>query len=177
MRVVADKNLRLVEPEIWDLEALYRRFAPYVAAIGNRLLGRPDEVDDLVQDVFLIADRGLSSIRDPKATKGWLATITVRVARKRLRKRHMRRWVGLDEIPNSKEFLAVLPKQEHRVLFGRIYRALDELPTDDRIAWTLRYVEGEKLESVAQLCGCSLATAKRRIAKAQAMIQELTRDE
>jgi RNA polymerase sigma-70 factor (ECF subfamily) len=42
-----------------------------------------------------------------------------------------------------------------------------------RIAWTLRYVEREKLEEVARLCGCSLATAKRRIAATQAAIEEV----
>ena len=35
------------------------------------------------------------------------------------------------------------------------------------IAWTLRAVEGHELEMVAQLTQCSLATAKRRIARAQ----------
>ena len=42
----------------------------------------------------------------------------------------------------------------------------------NRVAWTLNYVEGETLEEVARLCGCSLATAKRRIAAAQRFIEE-----
>ncbi|MEM6531575.1 MAG: sigma-70 family RNA polymerase sigma factor [Myxococcota bacterium] len=177
MQGVGQRELRLVEPESWNLDQLYRRFAPYVAAIGNRLLGRPDDVDDLVQDVFLEAERGLASVRDPKAIKGWLATIAVRKARRRLKRRRLRRWVGLDDEPKAREVMVALPRQEHRVLFGRIYLALDELAPDDRIAWTLRYIEGEKLEDVARITGCSLATAKRRIAKAQAMVKELTRDE
>src|SRR5690349_8645681 len=36
-----------------DLDELYRRYAPYVAVIATRILGRDDELDDLVQDVFL----------------------------------------------------------------------------------------------------------------------------
>jgi DNA-directed RNA polymerase specialized sigma24 family protein len=47
-----------------DLEALFRQYAPYVARIGHRLLGRGDEVDDLVQDVFLAAHRGLTRLRE-----------------------------------------------------------------------------------------------------------------
>jgi RNA polymerase sigma-70 factor (ECF subfamily) len=47
---------------------------------------------------------------------------------------------------------------------------------EHRVAWTLRYVEGEKLERVAEHCGCSLATAKRRIAAAHAKIQSELED-
>jgi RNA polymerase sigma-70 factor (ECF subfamily) len=55
-----------------------------------------------------------------------------------------------------------------------VYRALDRLGTAERLAWTLRHVEGERLDAVAQLCGCSLATAKRRIAAANAHVRKLT---
>jgi RNA polymerase sigma-70 factor (ECF subfamily) len=47
-----------------------------------------------------------------------------------------------------------------------VYRALDKLPARERVPWTLRYVAGEGVSEVATLCGCSLATAKRRIARA-----------
>src|SRR5215470_14551684 len=60
------------------LADLFRRYARYVATIGLRLLGRDDELDDLVQDVFIEAHRGLHGLRTPDAIKGWLARITVR---------------------------------------------------------------------------------------------------
>jgi RNA polymerase sigma-70 factor (ECF subfamily) len=56
---------------------------------------------------------------------------------------------------------------------GRVYTLLEHLPVDARIAWTLRQVEGEQLEAVAAICGCSLATAKRRIGAVQAKIDEV----
>ena len=49
---------------------------------------------------------------------------------------------------------------------------MHDAPADDRIAWTLRYVERHRLESVAEHVGCSLATAKRLIARAQAFLEE-----
>jgi RNA polymerase sigma-70 factor (ECF subfamily) len=54
---------------------------------------------------------------------------------------------------------------------------LDELPAAERLAWTLRHVEGERLEQVARQCGCSLATAKRRIAAAQDAIEQAVSDD
>jgi RNA polymerase sigma-70 factor (ECF subfamily) len=47
---------------------------------------------------------------------------------------------------------------------------LQTLPASDRIAWTLRFIERQRLETVAELMSCSLATAKRRILRAQRFI-------
>ena len=54
---------------------------------------------------------------------------------------------------------------------NEVYRALDAISAPERVAWTLRHVEGESLEEVALLCDCSLATAKRRIASAHEKIK------
>jgi RNA polymerase sigma-70 factor (ECF subfamily) len=59
---------------------------------------------------------------------------------------------------------------EERHLIVEVYRALDEVPASQRVAWTLRHVEGESLDRVAFLCGCSLATAKRWIASAHSKL-------
>jgi RNA polymerase sigma-70 factor (ECF subfamily) len=54
-----------------------------------------------------------------------------------------------------------------------VYALLRTLPTDDRIAWTLRAIEGHDLETVARMASCSLATAKRRISRAQKTLDAL----
>ena len=56
-------------------------------------------------------------------------------------------------------------------MLAAVYRVLDRLPVNQRLAWTLRYVEGEQLERVAELCNCSLATVKRRIKSAHDAVQ------
>lgn len=150
---------------------LFKRFAPYVARIGLRLLGRESDVDDLIQEVFLAAFKQREQLRDPMAAKNWLATIAVRTARRQLRRRRLRQFVGLDQGPVTLELSDNGLSPEKRALLARVYEILDAMPVDQRLAWTLRYVEGEKLEQVAERCSCSLATAKRRIAAAQAHLQ------
>jgi RNA polymerase sigma-70 factor (ECF subfamily) len=159
-----------------DLDTLFRRYASYVAAVAHRLLGRDDDVDDTVQEVFLAAVRGLRSVRDPNAVKAWLACIAVRVARRKLRKRRMRTFFGLDDPATYGKVTDTAASPEQRALLARVYRVLDEMPTNDRLAWSLRYIEGEPLESVASLAGCSLATAKRRIRAASQTIEEAFSD-
>jgi len=159
-----------------DLDTLFRRYSSYVAAVAHRLLGRDEEVDDTIQEVFLVAVRSLKSVRDPGAIRGWLARITVRTARQRLRKRRMRALLGL-EAPIAYENVSDTGANgEDRALLARVYRVLDALPANQRVAWSLRHIEGEPLENVATLSGCSLATAKRRIAAAARVIEETFAD-
>lgn len=162
-----------------DLDGAYRRYARYVAAVALRLLGRDAEVDDVVQEVFLTALRKLDGLRDPEAIRGWLATVAVRVAGRKLRRRKLWAFLGRDaESDAAYEGIAATgATPEDRALLARVYKVLDGLPVAERIAWTLRHVEGEQLEQVALLCGCSLATAKRRIAAAHAVIDRMVGDE
>ncbi|HMJ10167.1 MAG TPA: sigma-70 family RNA polymerase sigma factor [Polyangiaceae bacterium] len=155
-----------------DPDYLFRSHARYVAAIAHRLLGRDQDVDDTVQEVFLIAVRGHSSIRDAQAVRGWLARVTVRVARRRLRARRIRGFFGLDEASAYDRIADGAASPEQRALLTQVYAVLDRVPCDARVAWVLRHVEGERLEDVARLCGCSLATAKRRIAQAERLLDE-----
>src|SRR5688572_7441625 len=51
------------------LEEAFKQYAPHVAAIGFRILGSRDQMQDLVQDVFLKAYDWIARIDDPRALK------------------------------------------------------------------------------------------------------------
>jgi RNA polymerase sigma-70 factor, ECF subfamily len=162
-----------------SVDEAFRVYARYVAAIGLRMLGRPDEVDDLVQDVFVEAQKGFRSIREPEGVKRWLGRVAVRVAHRRLQRRRRWSFVSVHVLGTEYDY-SVLPdtgaSPETRALLARVYLALDALPAEQRIAWALRHVQGERLDEVALMCDCSLATAKRRIAAAHAAILEAVGD-
>lgn len=176
LKVVAPSPSPGMADDELDFEVVFRRYSPYVAAVAHRLLGRDDEVDDTVQEVFLAAVRGLPTIRDPGAVKAWLARIAVRVARRKLRLRRMRAFFGVTDPSGYHDVADAQSSPEERAIVQRVYRVLDSLPANQRIAWTLRHIEGEQLEDVAALSGCSLATAKRWIALAAQTLEETFAD-
>ena len=157
-------------------ELLFRQYARYVAHIALRIVGRDADVDEIVQDVFLVALTGLEDLREPEAVRGWLATITVRKAQRRLRYNRLQSWLGLDDEPDYESAVAAEASPEQHAIVRSVYKALDTLPVNDRVAWTLRYLQDERLENVAAIIGCSLATAKRRIAAAQQKLDEVLDD-
>jgi len=155
-----------------EFEELFTRYGRYVARLAARMLGSGDaEVDDVVQDVFWLASRRLPRIVDMIQARGWLATVTMRLVRRRLRRRRFRKLFHAS--PRRAEAPAPGATAEQRALLARLYEVLEGLPTEQRLAWSLRYLEGEPLDSVAAACGCSLATAKRRISAAKNVIDEV----
>jgi RNA polymerase sigma-70 factor (ECF subfamily) len=157
-----------------NVDAFIRAYSPYVARLAYRLLGRDEEVDDVVQDVFVAFLRFRQDIREPAAVRSWLATTTVRTVHKRLRTRmrRLRALLRLEGDNTKTEALAVGASPEDHTALARVHRALDGVPAKVRIAWVLRYLEQETNEDVARLCRCSLATAKRRIAQANLAVQK-----
>ena len=154
-----------------DFDSVFRRYSPYVASIGLRLLGRDHELDDLVQDVFLDAHRGLRQIRDAGSIKGWLARICVRRAVRRLRRRRLRAFLHLDTLAHDAQLVAPGASPEMAAEVTRLYRKLERVPALDRAIWVLRYLEGEGLDDIALSCSCSKSTVQRRLRTLDAQLE------
>lgn len=159
-----------------EFDELFARYGRYVARLATRLLGSGDaDVDDVVQEVFWLALQRLPQIADLIQARGWLATVTTRVVGRRLRRRRFRRLFHVNSYGH--DVPAPGATAEQQALLSRLWEVLEGLPTNQRLAWSLRYLEGEPLDSVAAACGCSLATAKRRVRAAKKMIDEVFGDE
>jgi RNA polymerase sigma-70 factor (ECF subfamily) len=152
---------------------LFRRHAPRLTALLTRLLGSTSDAEDAVQDTFLVAFRDLKQLRDVSSVGAWLRQIAVHQAHRRFRRRKLFSVLGLDRGEQDATLDKLIDSTSRPDLAAEVVlleRVVASLPTADRMAWMLRYVEGHELTEVAALCGCSLATAKRRIAAAHAKI-------
>lgn len=154
-------------------EILYRRHAEFAFNLAVRVQGSGADVDDVVHDAFLKAYHHLSELRDPSRYRSWLGAIVVRLVRTRIRRRRLLSALGMgtSETVDLDAIASDEASPESRAQLAQVYALLQTMPASVRIAWTLRYIERHRLETVAELIGCSLATAKRRILKAQRFLQ------
>jgi RNA polymerase sigma-70 factor (ECF subfamily) len=146
---------------------LVRRYGTYVERVLSRIMGPDTELPDLLHNVFIVALRRIETLLNPNQLKEWLRGITLLIARNTLRSRRRRRWLTFlapEELP---EVSTDSPQYETNDALVRTYRALAQLPTDERILFTLRFIDGMEMKEVAEACGVSLSTAKRRMERAK----------
>jgi RNA polymerase sigma-70 factor, ECF subfamily len=154
---------------------LYDRYAADIDRTIARLLGPDPELTDLLHDVFVTAISSISALRDDNALGGWLMGIAVYKVRRLIRRRKIRRVVQLVAPYDLDTRIAFTPNCELSDAVHQTYRVLSQLPTEDRIAFTLRRIGGMELSQIAQSTGVSVATVKRRIARAQCAFVKLAR--
>lgn len=128
-----------------------------------------------MHDAFVSAFERLRDLQDHAAFRGWLGSIVVHTVRSRMRRLRLMAVLGLGprgEAVDIDDLASPQASPAVRAQIAQIYALLQTVPTDERIAWTLRSVEGHDLETVARLTDCSLATVKRRIQRTQRFLDD-----
>ena len=164
-------------------EQIVRHYSGMVFALAARLVG-PWEAEEVVQETFLRAWRGLESFRGESSLKTWLYTIALNRAKARqgtlARMRKVfatprassdddRPWPG-EEAPDpaaSPEDQAVALEQR-----ARLRKAIRNLPEEFRHAVVLRDLEGLSYDDIARVLSVPIGTVRSRIARGRAALLE-----
>ncbi len=141
-------------------ERIVELYSADVAALANRLLGWPGDVEDLTQDVFLAAFLGLKKFRCDCRLKTWLFTITINKCRSFRHRRllHLRR---LPPIPTSRDS----PMNAEDLY--RVRRAVAALPAKYREPVVLTHLQELPTEEIARILGVSKNALHVRLSRAR----------
>lgn len=165
---------RLVRGDQWAKEALYRRYVKLVWGTALHMMGNRADAQDVVQDTFVEAFRDVASLRAHAALRPWLLRISVHQAHRRFRRRKLLRRLGLDHSVDDAALDTLLhpdASPELKTELRSVERALSRASVAERFAWVLRFVDGHSLDEIAAASDCSLATVKRRLQRAQELVQ------
>lgn len=145
--------------------AICERHGDVAVRVLRSILGPAPEVEDLAQEVLARALAGIGRLGEPEKLRSWMAGIAIGVAREWLRKRA--RWRLLSFFAEPPEVPAREVPEGVNEAVRATFDALERLPTDERVVFTLRYVEGMELAEIAIACDFSLSTTKRRLGAAE----------
>jgi RNA polymerase sigma-70 factor (ECF subfamily) len=145
-----------------ELAALFRRYGTLVARWAAAMGGPGSDVEDVVQEVFLIAQRRLTDFSVDAAVKTWLFRTTYGVGRHHRRKNRWRRFLG----GSGEEFAGhvrshgptPLGHLEQRENAATVYRILDTLSDKHRTVLVLFEIEELSGEEISALMGVKVAT-------------------
>jgi len=152
-------------------DEMYHRFRRLVAGNLYRVLGDRTDLDDLVQEVFVIAFRGLDKFRGDARLSTWLYRICVNVALGRIRTRKRRpSAIGVADLDAAAidPSLVERPEQPDRTMQrrqdqARVYAALEQLAPKKRIVLYLHEIEGLDLKEIAYLVDSNPVTVRTRL--------------
>ena len=150
-----------------ELERLMDCYGDEIKRFCTLQLKDSFQAEDAAQDTFVKAWKALDTFRNDSSEKTWLIRIAVNTCRDYQRTgwfRHMDRRITPEDLPERAE--------EMRFPDGEVSGAIASLPAKLRMVILLRYYEGFTVQETANISGVSAATAKRRIRKANQLLQK-----
>jgi RNA polymerase sigma-70 factor (ECF subfamily) len=171
---MAGANQNLSASGHLDSAELYRQFAPFVASFLLRIGVQRADLDDLMQEVFLVAHRNGGYTAGPAKPTTYLAAIAIRAATSHRRKYQTRSFiqpsdsavkVASDHDNNPERNI----DQKRKLLL--LQRALDMMDEDKRAIFVLAEIYGETVVSIASGLGIKVETAYSRLRAARQMFR------
>jgi RNA polymerase sigma-70 factor (ECF subfamily) len=158
--------------------ALVVRHQRRLANAISRFIRIPQEVEDVTQEAFIKAYRGLKSFRGDSSFSTWLHRIGVNTAKNYLvaqkRKLPAHRLKNDEEDTDWQEtsLAGANIEDPERLLLTKqigeaVATAMSTLPDTERTALTLRELDGESYESIAEIMSCPVGTVRSRIFRAR----------
>ena len=182
MTSAPDRVISSIEPPRVRAEA---RLVPFRGQVQRHILAMVHDrslAEELTQDTYARALERIDQLRDPQAALAWLYRIATTVTLDRLRQRRPPT-VPLDTVAPAGEEAEQGAERDRTpsLLEGALESSemsacvqgyLAALPDDYRIAILLHDAHGLSNPEIAELLGCSLATAKIRVHRARSRLRE-----
>ena len=149
--------------EIW--EAFNQELRGFIA----RRVDDADDVDDILQDVFIKIHTHIDTLQDDERLAPWL----YRVARNTVTDYYRSRRPAV-ELPEAYPMLSDEKKDEdilQHLALG-VHGMIDSLPEKYRQAVLLSEIEGVKQQAVAEQLGLSLSGAKSRVQRGRGLMRQ-----
>jgi RNA polymerase sigma-70 factor (ECF subfamily) len=159
----------------WDLVRIYRDHAARVAVWARHLLGPHGDVEDVVQEVFIVVHRRLHEFRGEAKITTWLHEITFRVTQNQRRRMRIARWLDLTPFADSLPVDERTPFDdlEARRACQLAYRALDKLPESERTALVLYEIDGLGAEEIAAITGHTVGSVWMQLSRARQRLRKV----
>ena len=165
-----------------DQEAFRQLFtlhSPTVVRLVSRMLGRREDVEDTVQEVFLQVYRSLKDFRGDAKFSTWLHRVTVNVVLMARRAAQSRPTFAADPPDDSTRDDGLWPDEDaaRRLRLQAFQRCVDRLPEKKRTVFVLHELEGLPAAEIAEIVGAPVLTVRTRLFYARQELADLMRQE
>ncbi len=167
----------VADPEFFD--ALFHRYSRPILGFIYHMLGDREAAEELTQETFFRAFRGLDRMQSGSKISTWLFGIARNVTREAIRgKRRMRREVDLDEtMLQSLHNERTGPDEDviSEELMQAIRRSLDSLTVDQRVVFILKMLNKMRYQEISRITGSSVGKLKTDLHRARQQMRRRLR--
>jgi RNA polymerase sigma-70 factor (ECF subfamily) len=140
-----------------------------------RLIGRPEDVEDVAQEVFLRLYYSLDQLRTPEVFEPWLYRLTVNASYDYLRKQRRRNESRMSDLSEQQVMMADAAaggkssseEQRRSQVRELVHSLLESVSEEDRILLMLKEVEGLSLKELEQIYSVKENALKVRLFRAR----------
>jgi len=157
--------------------SLVERYEAKVYSLAMKMLRNPEDAEDVLQDTFLRAYRGIKSFQGNSTFSTWIYRITANSALMRLRKKKLPT-VSIDDADERETPINIAdwsPGPVEQLLTKETQQAMDEaieaLPPEFKQVFILRDVEELSNSEVAEILDLSVAAVKSRLHRARLKVR------
>lgn len=161
-----------VEQTGLDADVLFREHAGFVHRAAKYLGVSSSDIDDVTQEVFVVAHRRGMEFEGRAAPRTWLYRICLRVASDWRRRAFRRRELRVDVLPEQVAEQTPETERAQAELRAWLLQALERLDAPKREVFVLSELEEVPMEEVAAIVGCPLKTAYSRLYAARRQLSQ-----
>lgn len=141
-------------------EELVRRHQERLYWHIRRLVIVHDDADDILQNVFIKVWRALPDFRREASLFTWMYRIATNECLTFLKQKNRKRLFSFEELKQEPESQADDPLFTGDMVQRKLQKAMERLPPQQRLVFTLKYLEGKKYEEISTLLGLSVGGLK-----------------
>jgi RNA polymerase sigma-70 factor, ECF subfamily len=163
---------RVLDGDVDAFAVLVDRYQNEFAGYAKYMTGSLDDAADIIQESLVRAYKSLRRCRDRAKFKGWLFRIVSNQCKSHLARRKRRRTESLSQAEDVQAQEDPGSDAEGADMRRRVHAALQDLPTDQREALVLKYVQALSLPEMAELLKTSVAALKMRLLRGRSALRE-----
>ena len=158
-----------------DFDHIVEEYSSFVYNVAYRMMGNPQDAEDVAQEAFLSAYRAFERFRGESKVTTWLYRITVNAALMRLRKEKKARTLtrsGLEDMTIPDWSDAPYRAASNSELGDRLREGIEMLPHDLKAAVVLRDMEELSSSEAAEVVGISVSALKSRLHRGRTLLRK-----
>ncbi len=180
--VDSDEILALQQGDRAAFQRLVGTYSEKIYRLALSILQHQEDAEDVTQDVFTTVYSSIAQFKQDAKLSTWMYRITVNKCQELIRRKSRKKRFGfmtsLDQLESTKtsDFMHPGVELENKERAAILFKAINRLPENQRLAFTMHKLEGIPYDEIAQILNVTLASIESLLYRAKQQLKQSLSD-